>query len=818
MTDFSAITTAALDYAERGWRVIALHTVNPKSGEGCTCRKGVSCGGSTGKHPIDSDWEKTEPYSPEQIVKTFNEGWRKPNVGVATGAPSGFWVWDIDTDAGKPGAETMAELVQQHGKLPRSRVHKTGGGGIQYLFQMPEGVEIRNKNDLLPGIDIRGTGGQIVMPPSVSGKGAYELLVDEPIAVAPDWMLALVRPKTPTTQAVTANDVPAVADLDNPQIARFEKYTANVRGRELDRLKELREKGWQGPAWNATTFKVACQLVELSNSRWNAYSQQDARGDLFENSPRDEDGFDDTEIEKIWQSALTKVGSTARPLPEDRQRATASSMWDDNPDIEIDPALKRKLPSPSALMPIHSWDDLGNAERMVDHYKNSLRWVREARSWAVYSNGRWNLESTELALGLTQRMIDSLPDIESAHYSDTDIFNPGEKKEVTMRKAFLDWVKRQRMDARFNACLSVARGRPDFASSLADYDADPDALNVGNGIVNLRTGDLEPADPTRLHMLQSPVHYDPTAKAEAWQVFLDRVVPSQEMQLYIQRIIGYSLSGHISERAFFLHHGRGANGKSVLLETIGDILGDYSQVVPPQTLLEKTTTEHPTSIARMASRRFLQLSETGRGKRLDEPTLRGLTGGERQTARMMGKDFFDFKPTGKIQMATNHLPRLSDADATWERIHLLMWRIDLPRHERELGLAQRLIRDESPGILAWCVRGAQMWYEQGLNPPIEAIADKMAYREDQDDFGDFLRSRCQIVLPNEDGKAPRVSTSELFEAYRGWCFQSGITKPMRIQVFSQVMEERKFKRYRTGTTRGYEGIRLLSNDVWKGVG
>jgi putative DNA primase/helicase len=227
-------------------------------------------------------------------------------------------------------------------------------------------------------------------------------------------------------------------------------------------------------------------------------------------------------------------------------------------------------------------------------------------------------------------------------------------------------------------------------------------------------------------------------------------------------------------------------------------MGSYGQVVPRETLLAKgNNTEHPTSVARMRGRRFLQASETAAGRRLDEETVKGLTGGEMQTARYMGADFFDFTPTGKIHFVTNHLPRLTDAESIWRRLHLIGWRETIPIEERDPRLAQKIMASEAPGVLAWAIQGAIDWYNEGLEPTESMRRDLADYRTEQDILGEFLDLRL------EKSSEIRSSIEDIFGAYTAWCFNSGL-RAMTKPDLSRALTERGYEKYRTGRERGFK--------------
>lgn len=805
---------SAKQYLELGWSPIRVHGLRA-DGTGCTCSKGADCK-SAGKHPTDDGWQDQGIQSPEGADEAF-AGWRASNnVGIRTGRPSGFFVLDVDPDNG--GFDSIKQLQADHDRLPATVTQKTGSGGYHLLFQMPEDFEPTNRRGGLkeyPGLDIRGTGGQIVAAPSVSGKGAYHWMSELQgawIAEAPAWLLDLLRPKVTETPVAPAAPV-SLEGIDDEEQLRLEAYSARVRDLEVGRLVAMQEAAGQQPytgePWNQTTFDVACSLIELANSPWTLYDIAQAIKDVYAHAPQD-DGFGVDEVDKCWRSAVNKVGDNARPLPAAQPKtADTVASWLTEPGVRVDPLLLKGQPAPAGVVveaepmpeatkPQRTWDDLGNAMRIVDHFGGVLRWVTEPQQWALFKQGRWELVQPNVVQGLIQRMIDELVmATEGLHYS--DIPDDPDKPEDTERAGFRKWLKAQRMSPRIAAAQKEAQARWELHASRTDFDAHPLLLNCTNGVVDLRTGELLPHDPRLLLMGQVTVAYDPTAAAPEWMAFLERVQPDPQVQSYLQRISGYGITGDTREQALFIHYGQGANGKSVYSDTIKSILGEYGRVIHSSTLLSGDRDEHPTGVADMAGRRWLMASETKAGKRLDEEKVKNLTGDSTVTARFMAKDFFEYTPTGKINLVTNHLPRLSGSHSIMRRMHLIKWGVQIPKPEWDLQLGYRIRENELPGVLAWLVRGTQAWLAQGLNPPARALTDLEEYREDSDNFGDFLQS-CTMPAPDH-----RTPTSSLYQAYQAWVFRQG-QKAMTMPGFTAAMVERGYERYRDARGRGFVGL------------
>lgn len=799
------VTEAAKHYAERGWRVIQLHGI---AADGrCTCRERDKPGHerSAGKHPVDNGWQNSAAMTADEIDTVWG-GWRaKHNLGIATGAPSGIFILDVDPDNG--GREGITRLQADHGPLTAEYAVETGSGGWHLYFAMPTDFEPTNRRGGLkeyPGLDVRGTGGQVVAPPSVSAKGSYRVLSNGTPGPAPDWLLDLLRPPAPAPEPVAAA-APAAAGSDE----RVERYAQTVRAAEIARLTAMREAAvaegqqYRGEPWNETCFHVACTLLELANSEWTTYTATDAYSELHANAPRD-NGFTDLDVNKVWESATTRVGTRGRPYPEARSTAADEvASWASEPGVRIDPILLKKKPeaapaaAPEREVPLRTWDDLGNAMRVVDHFGQTLRWVDEAEQWAIYRQGSWQLVKPNVVQGYIQRMFDELvPATEALHYADEKA-DPDD--DDTERERFLKWLKGQRMSARIAAAQREAQARHELHSSIKDYDVDHMLLNVANGVIDLRTGELLPHRADRLLMKQSPVAYDPDAQAPQWHKFLDRVQPDPEMQAYIQRILGYTLTGSIEEQCFFVWTGDGANGKSLAAKMVSLVLGDYGGSIAPGVLLASADEQHPTGWADMAGRRWLSAQETAPGKRLDEAKIKEFTGGQEVAARFMAKDFFRYLPVGKIHLVSNHLPLLSADQAVWRRTHLIRWDVTIPVAEQDRRLEQKLA-GELEGILAWLVNGAVEWQSRGLDPAPAALEHLSEWRGDSDSFGDFLRER---TMPAPGAKTPAGS---LYRAYVGWAYEQGIRKPMTQPSFVQAMIERKYPRYRDARSRGFMNV------------
>jgi putative DNA primase/helicase len=300
----------------------------------------------------------------------------------------------------------------------------------------------------------------------------------------------------------------------------------------------------------------------------------------------------------------------------------------------------------------------------------------------------------------------------------------------------------------------------------------------------------------------APVEYDPQAACPMWEAFLDRIMAgNQKLIRYLQKAAGYSLTGDVSEQAFFIPYGSGANGKSVFLTTLLAVLGDYGIQAPPDLLMVKQGERHPTELADLKGARLVVAIESEEGKRLAESLVKQLTGGDKIKARRMREDFWGFDATHKLWLATNHKPIIRGSDyAIWRRIRLIPFNVTIPPEEQDKQLPAKL-QQELPGILRWAVEGCLVWQREGLGEPPEVRAATESYRAEMDVIATFLNGCC-IVNP-----LAKAKVKDLYQAYVEWCKENN-EYPLSQRVLGTRLLERGFKQ-----RKGAKGQRF-----WLGIG
>jgi putative DNA primase/helicase len=450
--------------------------------------------------------------------------------------------------------------------------------------------------------------------------------------------------------------------------------------------------------------------------------------------------------------------------------------------------------------------DTGNARRLVELHGRDLLHVHPWRTWLAWDSIRWRPDDTGEAMRRAKDTV-AVAYQEAAVVIErigrelaqaTDQQAKGAlKAQLVEAQRLLAWALKSEQAQRLDALLALARS--DLPILHDQLDTEPFLLNVLNGTLDLRTGELRSHRRDDLITKLAPVSYDPQAVCPLWDKFLDRIMDSnQDLIGYLQRVAGYCLTGNMSEQCLWFFYGTGANGKSTFLTTLLAMLGDYGMQAVSDLLMVKNHESHPTERADLFGKRFVATIETEEGKRIAEALMKQMTGGDQMRARKMRQDFFEFRPTHKIVLAANHRPTVRGTDhAAWRRIKLVPFTVTIPDEEKDKALPERL-KAELPGILAWAVRGCLDWQNYGLGEPAEVRQATAAYQSEQDSAQGFL-DECCVLIPGA-----RVRASALLEAYQVW---SG-DRLMSRQVFNQRLREKGFE-----SRRGHGGAYF-----WHGIG
>lgn len=436
------------------------------------------------------------------------------------------------------------------------------------------------------------------------------------------------------------------------------------------------------------------------------------------------------------------------------------------------------------------WSHDRLADRFAQKHADDLRYVASEGRWRQWDGTRWRLDDTLLvfdrARALCRRVLDELGST---------------AKEAALR-ALGD-------AATVAAIEKLARSDRRLAATAEAWDADPWILNTPGGIVELRTGRLRAARPEdRCTKTTAEAPAAPGTDCPRWRAFLDRVTGGDwDLRAYLQRLMGYSLTGLTVEQMLAFLHGTGANGKGVFLNTTTAILGDYATTAPAETFEAAAFDRHPTELALLRGARLVTAQETEEGRKWAEARIKALTGGDPITARFMRGDFFTFRPSFTLLIAGNHKPGLNSVDeAMRRRLHLVPFTVTIPPEERDPKLGETL-KAEGPAILRWMIEGCLAWQKEGLRPPSAVLAATAEYLDGCDLFAEWLSEGTE---PASDWE--RENSCDLFASWKGFAERAG-EKAGTMTGFADRMKARGFEKKRaTGGNRGFQGIRLKRPD------
>jgi putative DNA primase/helicase len=486
---------------------------------------------------------------------------------------------------------------------------------------------------------------------------------------------------------------------------------------------------------------------------------------------------------------------TEPPSPPNSPEAAAILEAPPSPEHELELArweageIERLPPPPEKLPPtsagMHVQNDTGNANRLIDLFGANLRyceglgWLRwDGKRWAA-GDGPWR--ETEACAKL--------------------VGDEGKRIGGDIGAAMEKWGRMSGNASRITACIELASHRPNVRIEPDVLDADPWLFNAANGIVDLRTGELRAHRREDYCTKIAGVAYDPAAECPRFAAFLTECMGDDlELVGYLLRWLGYCLTADTREHCFGLWHGpSGRNGKSVLLNVMLHVLGDYGTTLAPGVLLASKHQEHTTGLLDLRGVRFAASNEVPEGQRFNESIVKQLTGGDMIKARAMRQDFVSFAPTHKLVLACNARPLVREhGPAFWSRVAEVPWSVSFRgREDRELFAK---LKAEAPGILRYLVAGCMAWQRDGLAPPSRMVEATTEYRASQDVVGAFLEDECELEA---NSSAPK---SQLFSAYKSWAIEAGEFVHGK-HAFNRILAE-----------RGYQCVKPKgSGEVWLGL-
>ena len=760
---------AALAYASEGYKVFPIHTMRAGA---CSCGGAKNC--KPAKHPIGNLAPRgvlNATKNPEVVA-----GWwaKEPNanIGIATGQASGIVALDVD---GPTGETTLAKLERRFGTLPPTRQIKTGKGRHLY-FRYPRDTEkVKSIAQTKLGLDVRADGGYVLAPPSLHASGTrYSVESSNVEANCPAWLVAYANDPSGTLKAANSaasafqgqQPAPVFATLD-PQAdnlangirtsapmpysetegARVRSALAHISASERDTWRDI-GFALHSLGWGERAFQIWSEWARTCPEKFDEAGQQ-----------------------KTWESFDRPYSGARIGIGTLFHKASATGWVDSTRQPEFR-------------------TDLGNARRLVKRHGANIRYVPEWKRWLVWSDGHWSLDSDGAIMRLAKETV-------AAMYAEAMSLNPDE------RDALLGHAIHSQAEARLKAMVSLAESEAPVVVSAGDLDTDPWLLGVQNGVLELQTGQFRAARREDLITKRAGVSYDPNAQCPEWLNFLDTIMGGDAaLQAYLQRVVGYTLTGSVREEVMFVLHGTGNNGKSTYRETLHSMLGDYALAADAGLLTERKKGGGPTEeIARLKGRRLVAVNETAENEHLNEARVKFVTSQDTITARNLYGHLFDFFPSHKTSVTTNHKPIVRGTDeGIWRRLHLIPFTVTIPNVEKDF--RERRLMPELAGILNWALAGVADYLKRGLAPPPAVRGATQDYRKDMDVVGQWIEEQC------EEAPGASIPTALAYGDYNRWA-QDEVGWTLSKLSFRRHLADRGFGAKKgTGGRREIEGLRF----------
>lgn len=475
------------------------------------------------------------------------------------------------------------------------------------------------------------------------------------------------------------------------------------------------------------------------------------------------------------------TGLESEGMPVNRDGDTAPSL----------PGLSTPKPQTiqQRVLPL---TDLGNAERFVALHGGVVRYDHTSGKWYRWNGRHWEKDEEGRVVELGKETIRGI-------HGEAEFVRTADERWDLNRHA-----NSSESRTRINNMLELAKTEVGVSITSERLDKDRHLFNLANGTYDLHADLFRPHSPEDHITKIADLSFDPAAEAPVWAKFLQRIFDGdEELIRFVQRCVGYSLSGDVSEQCLFFAYGTGKNGKTVFFEVLKLIFGDYWQKAPAELLMLRSSEGIPNDIARLQGARFVVASEIQEGRSLNEAKIKDLTGGDTIVARYLHHEFFEFSPTHKLWIFGNHKPNIRGTDdGIWRRIMLIPFAVTIPEEER-IPMSELIatMRGELSGILNWALGGYREYRSTGLAPPGIVKSATDTYRAEMDLIGEFIEERC---IAREGGF---VMAKVLYAAYLKWCNDRG-EHSLRMIQFNERMRE-----------RGYADRKGHSNYLqWDGLG
>ena len=451
----------------------------------------------------------------------------------------------------------------------------------------------------------------------------------------------------------------------------------------------------------------------------------------------------------------------------------------------------------------YPYDDTGNADRFTDIFKDRVLYSYTNKGWYIYDGKRWLFDTLgrindyfeqSIEVMKKQGMTTNVPMLENETSEDY------QKRLKAIRTAYEKHLTYSRSNR--GTVAGVKQSMHKNSVDISEFDGNDMLINLENSVYDMVSGINIPHDATLKFTKKANVSYDESKKCPRWEQFLREIFnDDKDLIKWIQKALGYSLTGKTSEQVMFILNGNGRNGKSVFLDVVSHIFGDYRTNIQPDSLMVKNSQGANSDIARLKGARFVTTVESNDGMRFNEGLVKQLTGGDTVTARFLHANEFEFTPKFKVWMATNHRPIIRGTDkGIWRRIRLIPFEREFTEEEVDLDLTSKLLA-ESDGILQWMLKGLEMWQKERLGMCEKILMANKEYRQEMDVVSTFIEECVNNSLGKE------VKASELYQHYKNYCLQNGFFV-LTSTKFGRELDNKGYIKIRKTNGNFYQNIAI----------
>lgn len=688
-------------------------------------------------------------------------------LAVRTGRESGIFVMEFDPKSG--GTESYEKLVEKHGEI-ETETNRSPSGGLHFVFRMPNFDFGAIIGKLWPGIDIKGKDGYHLVPPSRTDKGEYTVVREMDPQPAPDWLLDAIKDyltknkwNTEARQLKIEEqrqyDSDSLSESEREHVGKTVKYWCN------------RISGAPDGTQNVLIYTGARVLFSLAFAGM----------------------LDEEEAQLVLEEACDNGGHPRGRALTAIDSGKRAAFADPDP---IEAALTNDI----NILGTFTRDDIGNANRVVFWRGQDLRYDPTRDRFYFWADNRWVAAKDGHIRSVVEDVHSRIAATEGPFY-DNFAIPPGEKDKKspkTYKELLVEWANAQRYASKIKDTMGMLKGRDALWCETDDFDVEPYIFNVINGVVQLRTGELQPHE--RSYMctkISKEVQYDPEAECPEFLRFLELVQPNPVHRAYLQRLMGYTAIGEVGrDQIFALHIGKGGNGKGVFLDCCKYVLGEYATSGQRDTFVRKSNANRiPADIASYEGMRMVLVDELNDGQKLDDGLLKEITGGGTIKAEAKMMNPWEYTPKFTLHFRTNIMPDLPADQAILRRFRPVKWdstpsgeQWDTFSDEFHATVTQYLTKKEGPGILNWILEGTREYLEKGLAVPADLQDEAVDMLEEGDPFLSFMAENVQAA------PGARLDGAKLYKSFKDWYEAMGYHgSPASSRTIFKDVREGKYK-------------------------